>query len=70
MQTEANIAGFYKSPWGLYNKVQLFTIKELLMGMKINIPPASKEKIITKPQSKKEKYYKQTTLIRKKSKTK
>jgi len=68
MLTEAKIAGIYKSPWGLYNKIQLFTVKELLTGMKIDIPPASKERLITKPVSNKKELYKQKTLLRKNQK--
>jgi len=41
MKTEAASAGFYESKlWGKkYPKIQLLTIKELLEGRKIDMPP-------------------------------
>jgi site-specific DNA-methyltransferase (adenine-specific) len=42
MKTEAVSAGFYESPaWGQnYPKVQILTIKELLQGAEVRMPPA------------------------------
>lgn len=38
MQTEAVKAGFYRTPYGRYPKIQLLTIAELFAGKKPNIP--------------------------------
>ena len=38
MQTEAVKAGFYKTPYGKYPKVQLLTVEELFAGKKPHIP--------------------------------
>lgn len=40
MRTEAASAGFYKSPWGQYTKIQIVTVGELLAGKRIDAPPA------------------------------
>lgn len=43
MRVEAASAGFYDSPWGptQYPKMQILTIKELLDGKQIDMPPVS-----------------------------
>jgi len=43
MRVEAASAGFYESPWGptQYPKMQILTIKELLDGKQIDMPPVS-----------------------------
>ena len=38
MQTEAVRAGYYKTPYGKYPKLQLLTIAELFEGKRPNIP--------------------------------
>ncbi len=39
MRQEALQAGYYESPWGKHLRIQLFTIKDLLDGKKIDAPP-------------------------------
>ena len=41
MRREAASAGFYKSPWGKYPRIQLLTIADLLGGKSINYPQAT-----------------------------
>jgi DNA modification methylase len=38
MRRESASAGFYKSPWGTHQKLQILTIEELLAGHKIDYP--------------------------------
>lgn len=40
MRTEAASAGFYNSPWGgSHQRLQILTVKELLEGKKVDMPP-------------------------------
>ena len=39
MRTEAASAGFYKSPWGKHQRIQILTVKELLDGAQFDCPP-------------------------------
>jgi hypothetical protein len=39
MRTEAASAGFYKSPWGTHQRLQIITVAELLAGKKLDAPP-------------------------------
>jgi hypothetical protein len=39
MCREAAAAGFYLSPWGKHERLQLLTVKELLEGQRIDMPP-------------------------------
>jgi site-specific DNA-methyltransferase (adenine-specific) len=40
MKTEAVSAGFYESPWsGKHRKIQILTVKDLLAGGKVDMPP-------------------------------
>ena len=41
MRREAASAGFYKSPWGRYPRIQLLTIEDLLGGKSIDYPQAA-----------------------------
>jgi site-specific DNA-methyltransferase (adenine-specific) len=40
MRTEAASAGFYTSPWGKHQRLQILTIEELLTGKTLDRPPA------------------------------
>ena len=40
MRTEAASAGFYTSPWGKHQKLQILTIEDLLTGKTLDRPPA------------------------------
>ena len=39
MRTEAASAGFSKSPWGQHPRLQIVTVRELLDGKRLDIPP-------------------------------
>ena len=39
MRAEAASGGTYTSPWGVHPKLQILTVKELLEGKKIDMPP-------------------------------
>ena len=41
MRKEAATAGFYESAWGKHPRIQLLTIKELLAGRKVDVPPSA-----------------------------
>ena len=41
MRREAAAAGFYKSPWGKYPRIQLLTIEDFLGGMHVDYPHAT-----------------------------
>ena len=40
MRTEAASAGFYTSPWGKHQRLQILTIEDLLTGKTLDRPPA------------------------------
>lgn len=40
MRTEAASAGFYTSPWGKHQRLQILTIEDLLTGKMLDRPPA------------------------------
>jgi DNA modification methylase len=40
MRTEAASAGFYTSPWGKHQRLQILTIEDLLIGKTLDRPPA------------------------------
>lgn len=40
MRTEAAAAGFYESPWGKHQRLQILTIEDLLTGQALDRPPA------------------------------
>ena len=40
MRTEAASAGFYKSHWGSYPRLQILTIADLMGGKRIDFPPS------------------------------
>ena len=39
MRTEATDGGFYESPWGKHPRLQILTVRELLDGKQLNMPP-------------------------------
>jgi len=39
MRTEAAEHGFYESPWGKHQRIQVLTVEELLQGKKFDAPP-------------------------------
>jgi site-specific DNA-methyltransferase (adenine-specific) len=39
MKTEAASAGFYTSPWGKHQRLQILTIEDLLTGKTLDRPP-------------------------------
>jgi hypothetical protein len=40
MRTEAASAGFYTSPWGTHQRLQILTLEDLLTGKTLDRPPA------------------------------
>ena len=48
MRKEAASAGFYESPWGKHPRLQLFTVRELLEGKRINYPPSQQVNVTYK----------------------
>ncbi len=48
MRTEAASAGFYTSPWGQHQRLQIVTVGELLAGKKLDIPPVRQTSVTYK----------------------
>lgn len=48
MRNEAASHGFYNTPWGHHPRVQILTIRELLEGKRIDMPPPSQVNITFK----------------------
>jgi DNA modification methylase len=41
MRSEAASAGFYESPWGKHQRIQLLTVGEILEGKQVDAPPSN-----------------------------
>ena len=48
MRTEASSAGFYSSPWGQHQRLQIVTVGELLGGKRIDMPPVRQTSVTYK----------------------
>ena len=55
MRAEAASGGSYTSPWGVHPKLQILTVKELLEGKKINMPPVHQVNVTYKRAPKQQK---------------
>jgi site-specific DNA-methyltransferase (adenine-specific) len=64
MKTEAASAGFYQSPWGTkHPKVQILTVREILAGKPVDLPPTQDIRTFKKaPKAKKGSDTKEQTL--------
>jgi DNA modification methylase len=63
MRSEAASGGTYTSPWGVHPKLQILTVKELLEGKKIDMPPVHQVNVTYKRAPKQKKKGGQPELL-------
>ncbi|MEN6529569.1 MAG: DNA methyltransferase [Anaerolineaceae bacterium] len=63
MRAEAASGGTYTSPWGVHPKLQILTVKELLEGKKIDMPPVHQVNVTYKRAPKQKKKGGQPELL-------
>lgn len=63
MRSEAASGGTYTSPWGVHPKLQILTVKDILSGKKIDMPPVHQVNVTYKRAPRQKKNGDQPTLV-------